>query len=293
MFERTSANRKGSIFVDFNPKFHTTRVLLKQTALHATIINHITKEMTLNNMLVKGIGGYGHFELAEGLLEPDYHLQYLENNEPLIACEVGFSQPSKEVEGKIRAILNKTPTKVGVLFDIKESPKYKNPFIMGDNNQDGASKGLVQAAVNSFKSKYSKTDMKSALNLQNFQSPEGTLSAYGQSWMGEFTGFVQVYVKDPTTQRAVARTKRLLFYGKQETSNKQWKERLRRPIYTPTPDLNIMLSDFLPFENETYRRNLKFNWDELRYNIGSSRRMVAEKRILKAVQFLRNKGIDC
>ncbi|PGH21604.1 hypothetical protein AJ80_03037 [Polytolypa hystricis UAMH7299] len=121
-FDRTSTERKRTISLNFNERITTTAILLKQTALHVSIIDYISDQVK-RNLPGEEIKRAANYRLAKGL-EPSFQLRYQKRgsptSSPLIAFEVGFSQPSGELEQKVNALLNNTSTKVVVMFDFKE-----------------------------------------------------------------------------------------------------------------------------------------------------------------------------
>lgn len=47
----------------------------------------------------------------------------------MLTVEVGFSQPSEELENTIKAHLERTSTKVALMSNFKEFPDYKTSFV--------------------------------------------------------------------------------------------------------------------------------------------------------------------
>ncbi|EEP81333.1 predicted protein [Uncinocarpus reesii 1704] len=269
-FDRTSDERKRTISLEFDKQFSTTTVRLKQTTLHGSVIDFINDQLR-RHIHSKSIFYARNYCLLEGLSEPDFQVRYRKQgsklSDPLMAFEVGFSQPSEELEQKVKALLEKSSTKVGIMFDFKESPKYKNPFIL-------------------------------------------------------------VFSKNSTTGKAVAKTRKMLFYGRQETVDQQWKQRPQiqrahsgkdlgecgdraskagenegevhngekgindddKQNYVADPELNVALADFLPFHDPMDRKALTFDWDWLRSILDDCKGDLAEARIANAIMFLRNKG---
>lgn len=63
-----------------------------------------------------------------------------------------------------------------------------------------------------------------------------------------------------------------------------------RPIYVAYPKLDIALTDFLPFNEPVYQKELTFDWDELQDTLDDCKGDFASDRIDDAVTFLEIKG---
>ena len=46
-------------------------------------------------------------------------------------------------------------------------------------------------------------------------------------------------------------------------------------IYDEYPNLKLQLSDFMPLEDDRYKREVVLKWDSLRSNLGAARQQLA------------------
>lgn len=75
----------------------------------------------------------GNTNFSVDLSNPDFQLIYTEigsifKQTPLFAVEVGFSQPSDDLEARVKKLLRTNTVKVVITIDIKETLAYKNAF---------------------------------------------------------------------------------------------------------------------------------------------------------------------
>lgn len=195
---------------------------MKQTALHVNVVEYINGQIRRDVPRNREIIRAANYRFIEGLSEPDFQIRYRQIGNPMsdpgIAFEIGFSQPSEELEQKVKALLENSPAKVAVLFDFKESPNYRNPFIWyktGNGNRAQADKTnrtvpLNRTNIEIFKSQRQQTDAENSMCLENSRNPYGPLLVYGLRWVGELTGSVQVFAKDLETGKAIARTRKMV-----------------------------------------------------------------------------------
>ena len=124
-------------------------------------------------------------------------------NQPIFALEVGFSQSSKSLEGRVWDLLRDTAVKVCIVVDIRETPSYNNPLTYG-----------TEEVRNDNVEKYSlerlRITPRRSLHLLDDNNPFSPILIHGVQWAGELTGAVQVFGKDPKTGKAVEKTKKMV-----------------------------------------------------------------------------------
>lgn len=73
---------------------------------------------------------------TEDVPYPDLQLLYRDPKaklaKPVFTAEVGFSQPGRSLEDRAKQLLQKTAASVVVIFDVKETPRYRNHFKPND-----------------------------------------------------------------------------------------------------------------------------------------------------------------
>ena len=204
--------------MDFNETISTTSVRRKQSKIHSTVIQLI------NNALIPHFSANDDFEvfldsLASpvdsplSLLElhdPDLQLAYIAPDtglyETIFAVELGFCQPSQDLEDCARALIRDTSVKTCLLVDIKERPYYKNPFRL-----ESLEKSI--ANLQTCKSQLETTSLERSVCLEDGDNPYSPVQVLGLRWVGELTATVQVFGKDPETGEAVPKTKRMVSYA--------------------------------------------------------------------------------
>ncbi|EZF28864.1 hypothetical protein H101_07446 [Trichophyton interdigitale H6] len=195
--------RSQSAILKFDKTFHTTSIQLRQVSIHNCVISNVSAQLRkLMPLDPKRFSFMEDTEIDDALPGPDLQMVWLSNIGviPVLAMEVGFSQPSLDLEMTIRNLLQKTSVKVGILVDIKESPSYKNPLRKEQNIE--ICKAAMQAS----------TDKPELLIDQYCAGRElfSPVVLYGIQWVGELTAAVQVFGKDSVTGDVVARTPRVV-----------------------------------------------------------------------------------
>lgn len=160
---------------------------------------------------------FQNYELKEHLSDPNLQLCYSPKSEgeyrPLLTVEIGFSQPSEDLENTIKAYLERTSVKVALMFDFKESPKYKNPFVTrkaaGKDRAADQKSWLNRENLEYSKKFYREECIRGSFCLEN-NDPYSPELVNGLRWAGGVTGLVQVFSKNPETGTAVARTNKMV-----------------------------------------------------------------------------------
>lgn len=106
--------------------------------------------------------------------------------------EVGFSQPSEDLEEKVRKLIRNTTVKICHSIDIKEKPYYKNPFKL-----ESSERSMVN--FKTCESQLEKTSPTRSVCLEDNDNPYSPIQVLGVRWVGELTGTVQVFGKDLET----------------------------------------------------------------------------------------------
>lgn len=65
-----------------------------------------------------------------------------------------------------------------------------------------------------------------------------------------------------------------------------------KPVFDYYPKLNTKFSDFAPFDDDTYQRELAVNWDLMRERIEDRRFSLALVRYFQAVDGIHTAGLD-
>ncbi|EFR04587.1 hypothetical protein MGYG_07593 [Nannizzia gypsea CBS 118893] len=222
----------------------------------------------------------GETEIDDDISNPDLQMVWHSEAEftPVPAMEVGFSQPSLDLEMKVKELLQKTSIKIGILVDIKESPSYKNPLRKEQNIE--ICKAAMQAS----------TEKPERLTYQYCAGREwfSPVVLYDIQWVGELTAAVQVFGKDPVTGKVVTRTPRVTFFRPPKPA-KGIKES-GAPIYDAYPRLNTKFSDCVDSGDEAYNVDLALEWDDLRYDLYMAKCLLAQRRWSAAVSKLKKDG---
>ncbi|EFR04143.1 hypothetical protein MGYG_07150 [Nannizzia gypsea CBS 118893] len=198
----------------------------------------------------------GKFTVAD----PDLQMIHNEEDSPslILAVEAGFSQPSADLELRIKELFRKTSIQVAILVDIKEKPDYKNPLARQKNIEI----------------------LKSEQDYLHGQ-PKFLIQQYC-----EMTAAVQVFGKDPETREPVEKTPRITFFGEPKLVSGS----TGTPAHEAHPDLNTKISDFVQRDDEIYQKELTFQWDILRKELERARRHLALGRYLTAIRKLKSDG---
>jgi hypothetical protein len=213
--------RTSAVSLQFYEAFSKSAILRKPASVHERIIGLVRDELA--HLLPRGeFRAVGNHSISPGLSDPD--LQLLQSGKgkripkSIFAIEVGFSQPSEDLEERVKRLLRESTVKVAMLFDIKETPKYKNPFTINEpknlrrtgnmSKTTDTKPTTAEIHIETYKSQRSQTDLESSLCLEDSRNPYSPVFIYGVRWVGELTGVVQVFAKDPVSGDVVARTKK-------------------------------------------------------------------------------------
>ncbi|KDB20272.1 hypothetical protein H109_07776 [Trichophyton interdigitale MR816] len=280
-FEKSTNKRSQSAILKFDKTFHTTSIQLRQVSIHNCVISNVSAQLRkLMPLDPKRFSFMEDTEIDDALPGPDLQMVWLSNIGviPVLAMEVGFSQPSLDLEMTIRNLLQKTSVKVGILVDIKESPSYKNPLRKEQNIE--ICKAAMQAS----------TDKPELLIDQYCAGRElfSPVVLYGIQWVGELTAAVQVFGKDSVTGDVVARTPRVTFFGHPKPA--KGIKQSGAPLYEAYPSLNTKFSDCVDSDDEAYNVDLALTWDDIRDDLYIAKRMLARKRCFAAVSRLKKEG---
>ena len=136
---------------------------------------------------------------------PDFQVRYKTpgGNQPIFALEVGFSQSSKSLEKRVRQLFRETAVRACIMVDIKETPSYNNPFTYG-------SEEVRNANLEKYNSEQQRTTPRRSLHVLDSNNPFSPILIHGVQWVGELTGVVQVFGKDPETGEAAEKTKKMV-----------------------------------------------------------------------------------
>ncbi|EFE32630.1 uncharacterized protein ARB_00455 [Trichophyton benhamiae CBS 112371] len=266
--------RSQSAVLKFDKTFHTTSIQLRQVSIHECVISNVSAQLrNLMPLRPKRFSFMKNTEIDDDLPDPDLQMVWRSNMGviPVLAMEVGFSQPSLDLEMTIRKLLQKASVKVGILVDIKESPSYKNPLRNEQNIE--ICKAAMQASTD-----------KPELLIEQYCAGRELFSPvvlYGIQWVGELTAAVQVFGKDSVTGEVVARTPRVPAKGIKQSG---------APIYEAYPSLNTKFSDCVDSDDEAYNVDLALTWDDVRDDLDIAKRMLARKRCSAAVSQLKKEG---
>ncbi|EFE42608.1 hypothetical protein TRV_02642 [Trichophyton verrucosum HKI 0517] len=266
---RASTDKKSqNATVQFNEGFHSTTIRHNQVHLHSCLINSVSHQLW-NLINLDEISFYCDSTISEGIPDPDIQM-VIDSEwgmESVFAVEVGFSQTSVDLEKRMRHLIEKTTVKVAMLFDIKETPNYKNPLQTEENKKIYHSERMARPGNPS-------------VLIQQYckgRAPYSPVFLYGARWMGELTAAVQVFGKSTSTGEPITRTPRITFFGAPK-SPKSNEGQLETPMYNAYPCLNVKLSDCVQSDDEAYNKELVLNWDKIRHELERARRCLAAER---------------
>ncbi|DAA74442.1 TPA_exp: Uncharacterized protein A8136_3409 [Trichophyton benhamiae CBS 112371] len=266
---RDSTDKKSqNATVQFNESFHSTTIRHKQVSVHECLVNSVSRQLQ-NLINLHEISFYCDSTISEGIPDPDIQMviDTKSGMESVLAVEVGFSQTSADLEKRVRCLIEKTTVKVAMLFDLKETPNYKNPLRTEENKKKYHAERMAQS------------ENPTALIRQYCEgrAPYSPVLLYGARWTGELTAAMQVFVKSTSTGEPIPRTPRITFFGPPK-SPKLNERQLETPIYNAYPCLNVKLSDCVQSEDEAYNKELVLDWDEIRHQLERARRRLAAER---------------
>ncbi|WEW56471.1 hypothetical protein PRK78_001915 [Emydomyces testavorans] len=203
---------------------------------------------------------------SERVSVPDLHLVYTDKNlgstvVPILAVQVGFTEPAESLQESMTRILENPDTphvKVGITVDIKEVPWYENPLRKAENACVAIEKGSLYQPGSDFEEKPGEEG--------------GSLWRFGMHWVGNLTASARVWKKDPKSGKAVA-GEPIRFYGTNAEEN---------------PKLELNLSEFVPSDDEMYKRPFVFECTLWREGLIFARQILARERYAAAVKALKN-----
>ncbi|EZF32112.1 hypothetical protein H109_06810 [Trichophyton interdigitale MR816] len=272
-FRTSTDKRSRNATVQFNEGFHSTTIRHSQVSVHECVINSVCHQLR-SLVSPDEFSFYCDSKVSNEVSKPDIRMVRDSNDtgiESVLAVEVGFSQTSADLENRIKHLLEKTKVKVAILFDIKETPNYKNPLRTEENKKIYHSERMAHSGnPNVLIRQYCKG-----------RAPYSPVFLYGVRWTGGLTAAVQVFGKDAVTGEPVARTPRVTFFGHPEASSR---EPFETPNYEPYPSLNTRLSDCVQSDDELYHKELVLDWDILRLELERARRDLAAERYTAAAR---------
>lgn len=193
---------KQSVSLEFNQRISTTTIRQKKTPIHHCLNGGISRQiLKLTPMTNEEFTMWGNTQLTPDLSDTDLQMIWVYRFQSirLFAVEVGFSQPTVDLEEKVKSLLRKSTVRAAMLIDVKEKPIYKNPF-RKQKNVDLYKSGRNNQRVDFEELLYSPS---------NKSPPFGPVFLYGIQWTGELTASVQVFSKD-TNGEPVERTQRIV-----------------------------------------------------------------------------------
>lgn len=96
---------------------------------------------------------------------------------------------------------------VVIAVDIKETPSYKNP--LKKKYEDPSKEGHYPNQF--YEPLRQQKGPQTPIYFEDSQSPSHSpVLIHGVRWVGELTGLVQVFAKDPETGKIVAKTKKVV-----------------------------------------------------------------------------------
>lgn len=207
--------RKYPVSLEFKEGISITTIRQKQTPVHASIARSVSDDIDVHQ-LPKRFNIPGHFHLFEDapidtdpttdLSHPDLQLLYRDPSaklpKPVFAVEVGFSQSGRSLENRAKQLLQKTPASVVVIFDVKETPTYRNPFISDE--------GWRNDKIDLFKMRSSSSNMEDSLCRQYPRKIYSPILIYGLRWASEMIALVQVFMRDPINGGIVEKTDKIV-----------------------------------------------------------------------------------
>ncbi|EFR03971.1 hypothetical protein MGYG_06973 [Nannizzia gypsea CBS 118893] len=200
-FKASADKRSRTAIVQFNEAFHSTIIRHSLVSVHECLINSISNQLQ-NLALPAEFSFYGDTNISDEISNSDLQMVRDSNDsgvDPVLAVEVGFSQPSADLEMKIKDLIKKTTVKVAILVDIKETPNYKNPLRIKANKE------IYYSEQNSHPGN-------PGLLIRQYcegREPYSPVFLYGVRWTGEFTAAVQVFGKGTSTDEPIPWTPKM------------------------------------------------------------------------------------
>ncbi|EFE31265.1 uncharacterized protein ARB_01887 [Trichophyton benhamiae CBS 112371] len=193
----------------FRDSTDNTTIRHKQVSVHECLVNSVSRQLQ-NLINLHEISFYCDSTISEGIPDPDIQMviDTKSGMESVLAVEVGFSQTSADLEKRVRCLIEKTTVKVAMLFDLKETPNYKNPLRTEENKKKYHAERMAQS------------ENPTALIRQYCEgrAPYSPVLLYGARWTGELTAAMQVFVKSTSTGEPIPRTPRI---SEDEAYNKE------------------------------------------------------------------------
>ncbi|KAK2810775.1 hypothetical protein FQN50_002598 [Emmonsiellopsis sp. PD_5] len=265
---RENEARAPVVDMQYNPKFSRTSIYWKKSHVHQIIAGEIGSQLHTDLPCEGRFDAYMNLEICPTLPIPNLYLSYTDEKAgrhcgAIFVVEIGLSEPRKILEDCIRELLKKKRNvRAAVLIEIDETPKFKNPLREPENWEIG--KVLIELDRND--RLYDKM-----MDREVPSDKHSALFEYGLRWFGRTRASAQVWTRDAESREAIP-GEQVIFFG---------------PDAQPNPKLRLKLSDFVPSDDEAFKKEYAFDCSQWARKLEAGRRVLARFRSEVAIRSLR------